>query len=95
MCLSNRHEYPFQNFKLIFLGNRNDFDNWAKNGADGWSYEEVLPYFIKAEDNRDLDIAFNGYHGQGGPLTIQRSTWIGKIAFALLEAAKEFGMYAN
>lgn len=51
----------------------------------------MLPYFIKAEDNRDLDIAFNGFHGRGGPLTVQRSTWIGQLAFAFLETAKLFG----
>jgi len=30
-------------------GHPGDFDSWAAGGADGWSYEEVLPYFLKAE----------------------------------------------
>ena len=77
----------------MHIGNRIDYDNWAKSGAYGWSYNEVLPYFMKSEDNRDPDVAFNGYHGRGGPLTVQRSVWIGKLAYAFLAAAKIFGMH--
>lgn len=47
---------------------------------------------MKSEDNRDLDVAYNGYHGRGGPLTVQRSTWIGQLTYAFLEAGKLFGM---
>ncbi|GFR19607.1 glucose dehydrogenase, partial [Trichonephila clavata] len=43
-------------------GNRKDFDAWALQGAKGWSYEEVLPYFLKFEDNRDFEYLANGYH---------------------------------
>lgn len=36
---------------LIYVrGNRHDYDGWAREGCDGWSYKEVLPYFIKSED---------------------------------------------
>ncbi|XP_017461645.1 PREDICTED: glucose dehydrogenase [FAD, quinone]-like, partial [Rhagoletis zephyria] len=80
------------NYMLYVRGNRFDFDNWALNhGALGWSYEEVLPYFMKAEDNRDPDIAFNGFHGRGGPLTVQRSTWIGQLAKAFLLSVQQLG----
>ena len=79
------------NYMLYIRGNRQDYNNWERSGAHGWSYEDVLPYFIKSEDNRDLDVAFNGYHGRGGPLTVQRSTWIGQLTYAFLEAAKMFG----
>ena len=35
-------------------GSRHDYDDWANiHGASGWSYREVLPYFIKSEDNRN------------------------------------------
>ena len=33
-------------------GSRHDYDHWAKNGAEGWSYADVLPYFIRMEDSR-------------------------------------------
>ena len=34
-------------------GNRKDYDDWAAQGAKGWSYEDVFPYFLKLEDNRN------------------------------------------
>ena len=45
---------------MIYLrGNRADFDEWAANGADGWSYDEVLPYFKRSEDNERGESGFN------------------------------------
>ena len=50
---------------MIYLrGNRLDYDDWAANGATGWSYDEVLPYFKRGEDNERGE---NEYHGVGGP----------------------------
>jgi hypothetical protein len=52
-------------------GNKNDYDQWALDNP-GWSYDDVLPYFIKSEDNRNPYIAANKkYHGTGGYLTVQ------------------------
>ncbi|MBO0685903.1 MAG: GMC family oxidoreductase N-terminal domain-containing protein, partial [Candidatus Dormibacteraeota bacterium] len=42
-----------------------DYDHWAEMGAAGWSYEDVLPAFIRSED--DHDFGDRPYHGQGGP----------------------------
>ena len=39
------------NAQIYLRGARVDFDEWAANGASGWSYDEVLPYFRKAEQN--------------------------------------------
>jgi len=39
------------NAMMYIRGNKNDYDRWAQNGCDGWSYDEVLPYFIKSENN--------------------------------------------
>ena len=41
---------------LYVRGNRKDYDAWAKLGNTGWSYNEVLPYFKKSEDNRDKKV---------------------------------------
>ena len=41
-------------------GSRHDFDMWSELGAEGWSYEEVLPYFIKSEDARAVKNADEG-----------------------------------
>lgn len=39
------------NAMIYMRGNRADYDRWAADGAEGWSYEDVLPYFTRAEDN--------------------------------------------
>lgn len=41
-------------------GNPNNYDDWAMHGAKRWSYEDVLPYFLKLEDNRNLKMLANG-----------------------------------
>ena len=39
------------NSMLYIRGSRHDYDTWAEQGSEGWSYKDVLPYFIKSEDN--------------------------------------------
>lgn len=36
--------------------NAEDYNNWAESGNHGWRYEDVLPYFIKSEYNRDKEV---------------------------------------
>ncbi|KAK3102139.1 hypothetical protein FSP39_009089 [Pinctada imbricata] len=55
-------------------GSRHDYDQWAKEGCDGWSYKDVLPYFIKSEDNRVPWLQDSLYHGTGGQLTVSADT---------------------
>lgn len=47
-----------------------DYDGWVSQGAEGWSWEEVLPYFRKLE--RDLDHGDSPLHGANGPVAIRR-----------------------
>ncbi|RZB39204.1 glucose dehydrogenase [FAD, quinone]-like [Asbolus verrucosus] len=52
------------NAVMYVRGNPKDYDKWVELGNPGWSYEEVLPYFIKSE-NSQID-GDSGYHGKGG-----------------------------
>ena len=76
-------------------GNKRDYDRWSSLGNPGWSFNEVLPYFIKSEDNRNPYIAANTkYHGTGGYLTVQEPSFKTPLATAFIEAGIEMG-YPN
>lgn len=44
------------NLMMYVRGNQEDYNTWAKMGNPGWSYNEVLPYFKKSENNGDQDV---------------------------------------
>lgn len=44
---------------LYVRGNKYDYDQWAELGNEGWSYDDLLPFFIKSEDNSGLNIEGN------------------------------------
>ncbi len=71
-------------------GSPSDYDHWAEVGARGWSYEEVLPYFIKSEDNQNPYIAANGYHGRYGPMEVS-DTNTSMLKDYFLAAGRELG----
>ncbi|KAF6206020.1 hypothetical protein GE061_017245 [Apolygus lucorum] len=75
-------------------GNRGDYNGWAALGNHGWSYKEVLPYFIRMEDNRDAFVSNSPYHGTGGPMTVSRSPYVTPLARLYVDAAEEMG-YPN
>jgi choline dehydrogenase len=53
---------------LVYIrGQREDYDHWRQLGNPGWSFDEVLPYFIRSEDN---ERGSDGYHGSGGELAV-------------------------
>ena len=76
---------------LYVRGNRRDYDSWAAMGNYGWSYDEVLPYFIKSEDNRNPYLADSPYHGVGGYLTVQEAPYKTPLATAFIEGGIELG----
>ena len=55
------------NAMLYVRGHKWDYDHWSELGNNGWSYDEILPYFKKAEHN---EIHQNDFHGQNGPLNV-------------------------
>lgn len=76
---------------MYIRGSRLDFDNWHKLGNYGWSYQEVLPYFLKSEDNLEANIMDPGFHGVGGPLTVTRFPYHPPLSYAILQAGLELG----
>ena len=73
---------------LYLRGNRLDYDHWSYLGNYGWSYQEVLPYFIAAENN---ELGSSTYHGVNGPLTVRNYPNPGLPGTAFVEAAIEYG----
>jgi choline dehydrogenase len=77
---------------LYIRGQHEDYDDWARQGATGWSYREVLPYFRRSE-------CFNGsaseYHGTEGELGVSDLRNEDPSCMAWLEAAQQFGLPFN
>ena len=69
-------------------GHRKDYDSWRDLGNHGWSYDEVLPYFKKAENNQRID---NGMHGQDGPLWVSDLSYTNPLSQVFIDGAVECG----
>ena len=74
---------------LWIRGQSNDYENWRQQGNSGWGWEDVLPYFLKSENN---EIGKNKFHNDNGPITVTNK----KINLKMLEefqnAAEEYGI---
>jgi choline dehydrogenase-like flavoprotein len=80
------------NAMLYVRGNRWDYDHWSDLGNAGWSYDEVLPYFKRAEGNEQLD---NAYHGTSGPLGVTYPRHTSPVNRMFLDAARSQGLQIN
>ena len=80
------------NAQIYTRGNALDYDEWRQLGCEGWSYEDVLPYFRKSEDNDTYD---NRYHGTGGPLGVSQPRAPLPICEAYFAAAEQLGIPHN
>lgn len=77
---------------LYIRGQREDFDGWRQKGNVGWSFDDVLPYFKKAEDQ---ERGASDFHGVGGPLSVTDCRDNHPLHDALIQAALEAGFPAN
>ena len=80
------------NAMIYIRGHRADYDAWAELGCDGWSYDDVLPYFKKSEHR---ELGADEYHGEGGPLNVAPVTDPSPINDIFLEAAQQCGFPLN
>jgi choline dehydrogenase len=75
---------------LYVRGQHEDYDRWRQRGNAGWGYDDVLPYFKKAEDQQR---GADQYHGAGGPLPV--SNLGHPLSAAFIDAAAETGLPIN
>jgi choline dehydrogenase-like flavoprotein len=81
------------NAQVFTRGNAMDYDEWAEaEGCAGWSYEEILPYFRRAEDNERLS---NRWHGTGGPICVSDPISPHRMSKVFVRAAQEAGLSYN
>ncbi len=82
------------NYMVYVRGHPGDYDNWAARGANGWSYEDVLPYFRKIEDfTASNEIAVDSEaHGRGGPVSVGVRSPVIPAARAFVDAAAKAGI---
>jgi choline dehydrogenase len=76
------------NAMLYVRGHAWDYDHWRQLGNSGWSYEDVLPFFKKAENN---ERGADDFHGTGGPLNVADQTDPSKLNEAFLKACEQAG----
>ncbi|MBZ9852771.1 choline dehydrogenase [Mesorhizobium sp. CA13] len=76
------------NGMVYVRGHARDFDHWAEQGAAGWGFADVLPYFKRMEDS---DGGEDGWRGHGGPLHVRRGTRKNPLYGAFVEAGRQAG----
>lgn len=81
------------NAMMYIRASKWDYDNWAALGNEGWSYEDVLPYFIKAENNETF--RDDPYHGVGGPLNVAELRSPSPLSKLFLDACQQNGIPYN
>ncbi|MDV6315031.1 GMC family oxidoreductase [Idiomarina sp. HP20-50] len=80
------------NAMIYTRGLPSDYNAWAEQGNQGWSYNDLLPYFKKSENNSR---GRSKYHGVGGPLAVSDVSPYYPVSHHFLEACSEYGLAAN
>lgn len=79
-------------FLIHTRGNKRDFDRWSQAGNYGWSYDEVLPYFMKSEKANLGKLSESRYHNRNGPWSVTFNPMKTPLAHAFVRANKLMGM---
>ena len=80
------------NAMIYARGQHADYDHWAAEGNAGWSFKDVLPYFMRAEHN---ERGADALHGTGGPMNVRDLTSPNPFCPAFIEAAVQAGFVHN
>ncbi len=75
------------NAMIYIRGQKEDYDSWANEGNNGWSWNEVLPFFKKAENN---EIGSKKFHGSTGPLEVSNQKAPKPISHAYIKACANY-----
>ena len=76
------------NGMVYVRGHARDFDHWQEQGATGWGFADVLPYFKRMENTADAE---SGWRGTDGPLFVQRGKRTNPLYDAFIEAGRQAG----
>jgi choline dehydrogenase len=80
------------NYMIYMRGNRGDYEHWRDLGNAGWGYEDVLPYFLRSENNLHFK---DRYHGVDGPLVVSSHPAGNALVESYFAAAQEAGIPFN
>ena len=76
------------NGMVYIRGHQRDYDIWRQAGCDGWAFDDVLPYFKKAENHADRN---NSFHGSNGPLGVRRGDTENELFDTFIKAGAAAG----
>jgi len=76
------------NAMIYIRGHRDDYDEWADLGMSSWSYDNILPYFKKAENQSRGE---NDFHGKSGPLFVCDHKLVNELSKIFVKAATKMG----
>ncbi len=80
------------NAMVYIRGQRQDYDDWAAEGNEGWGWDDLLPYFIKSEHN---ERGADALHGTGGPLNVMDLRSPNRFGPVFVEAGRQAGFPVN
>lgn len=80
------------NAMCYIRGHAKDYDEWQELGAEGWNWNNVLPYFKKSESNERGNSEF---HGANGPLSVSDPRYLNPLTAVFLEASEQAGFSIN
>ena len=80
------------NAEVFTRGNPSDYDRWVEEGAEGWGFEQVRPYFLRSEGNSILS---GEWHGTDGPLGVSNLAQPNPMSLAFVQSCQEYGIPYN